>query len=202
MTDAERVVREKSDFLAYCDSSGRYADFHSNRHTFITTLERSGVSPRTAQSLARHSDIRLTMGVSTHIELHDQRTAIESLPAPPRGRGDGESRRQALLATGTDNATSGDLRVPTMVPRGAKKGTIHVAAKTKDSSSNCTVRSIRGATEKGKSTARTSQTRSNSGTMLHQSASPCTDADQTVKEARPAGFEPATVGFEVRYSIR
>jgi hypothetical protein len=61
----------------------RFADFHSNRHTFITNIERAGVSPRTAQSLARHSDIRLTMGVYTHIGLNDQSSAIELLPALP-----------------------------------------------------------------------------------------------------------------------
>jgi hypothetical protein len=36
-----------------------------------------------AQSLARHSDVRLTLGVYTHVELHDQTAAIGSLPAPP-----------------------------------------------------------------------------------------------------------------------
>jgi len=86
----ERRRREESDFLAYCDSLGRFADFHSHRHTFITSLERAGVSPRTAQTLARHSDIRLTMGIYTHIGLHDQTRAIESLPAPPKPEdGDG-----------------------------------------------------------------------------------------------------------------
>jgi hypothetical protein len=40
-----------------------------------------------AQTLARHSDIRLTLGVYTHVELHDQTAAIESLPAPPNVTG-------------------------------------------------------------------------------------------------------------------
>ena len=79
--DAE--VRENSSFLRYEDENGLFADFHANRHTFITNLSRVGVRPRTAQSLARHSDIRLTMGVYTHIGLLDQAQAIESLPAPP-----------------------------------------------------------------------------------------------------------------------
>jgi hypothetical protein len=35
-----------------------------------------------AQTLARHSDIRLTLGVYTHVELHDQTAAIQSLPGP------------------------------------------------------------------------------------------------------------------------
>ncbi len=38
-----------------------------------------------AQTLARHSDIRLTLGVYTHVELPDRSAAIESLPAPPDG---------------------------------------------------------------------------------------------------------------------
>jgi hypothetical protein len=47
--------RKKSDFLRYKDTQGRYADFHANRHTFITNLGRAGVNPKTAQTLARHS---------------------------------------------------------------------------------------------------------------------------------------------------
>jgi hypothetical protein len=58
-TRKEKAEREASDFLRYKDSAGRFADFHSNRHTFITNLEHVGVSRRTAQSLARHCDIRL-----------------------------------------------------------------------------------------------------------------------------------------------
>jgi len=85
-TEKEKRAREESDFLTYKNDSGLFADFHSNRHTFITNLEHVGVSPRKAQSLARHSDIRLTMGVYTHINLNDQSSAIELLPAPPELR--------------------------------------------------------------------------------------------------------------------
>lgn len=66
--DAERGKRDKSDFLRYKDSKGLYADFHAMRHTFITNLCRANVSPKTAQALARHSDIRLTMNVYSHID--------------------------------------------------------------------------------------------------------------------------------------
>jgi len=38
-----------------------------------------------AQTLARHSDIRLTLGVYTHVELADRTAAIQALPAPPDG---------------------------------------------------------------------------------------------------------------------
>jgi len=53
----EAKERERSDFLAYENHTGLYADFHSFRHLFITSLERAGIRPRMAQTLARHSDI-------------------------------------------------------------------------------------------------------------------------------------------------
>jgi integrase len=81
-TAKERRERDKSDFLAYCNHFGRYADFHSLRHTFITQLAQAGISPRMAQTLARHSDIRLTLGVYTHVDLHDQVAAIQLLKGP------------------------------------------------------------------------------------------------------------------------
>jgi len=56
----ERERQEASDFLTYCDADGLFADFHANRHTFISRLGRSGVSLLTAQKLARHFDPRLT----------------------------------------------------------------------------------------------------------------------------------------------
>jgi len=80
-TKKERESREKSDFLKYVDSQGRFADFHCLRHTFITNLARANVSPKTAQSLARHSDIRLTMDIYTHVEQEEQATAIRGLPS-------------------------------------------------------------------------------------------------------------------------
>ncbi len=80
-TDDERQRREKSDFLQYCDSQGRFADFHANRHTFITNLGHAGVSPKAAQELARHSDIRLTLGVYSHTDFAEKAAAINRLPA-------------------------------------------------------------------------------------------------------------------------
>jgi hypothetical protein len=44
---------------------------------FITSLERAGVRPKVAQMLARHSDIRLTLGIYAHAE---QTAAIATLP--------------------------------------------------------------------------------------------------------------------------
>ncbi|HHH76429.1 MAG TPA: site-specific integrase [Phycisphaerae bacterium] len=62
------------------DSRGRTLDIHALRHTFGTMLARSGVSPRTAQELMRHSDIRLTTNIYQHLELIDTANAIEMLP--------------------------------------------------------------------------------------------------------------------------
>jgi hypothetical protein len=76
----ERKRREESDFLIYQDNEGEFACFHSTRHTFITNLSRVGVSPQTAQKLARHSDIRLTMNVQSHTDLAEEVDAIGRLP--------------------------------------------------------------------------------------------------------------------------
>jgi site-specific recombinase XerD len=84
---AETQRRLKTDFLCYCNHDGLFADFHSLRHLFITNLERAGLSPKMAQTLARHSDIRLTLGVYTHVGLHDQSAAINTLPGPPTADG-------------------------------------------------------------------------------------------------------------------
>src|SRR5262249_31632198 len=77
-----------------------FADFHALRHSFITMLERAGIGVKTAQELARHSDIRLTMQRYTHKTLHDLAGAVELLPpllsAGPR------TEATALKATGTE----------------------------------------------------------------------------------------------------
>jgi integrase len=59
-----------------------YADFHSLRHTYITLLTRTGVGPKEAQSLARHSDIRLTMGRYTHADKKKLAEAVGKLGLP------------------------------------------------------------------------------------------------------------------------
>ena len=61
--------------VPYQDEDGLFADFHANRHTFISNLGKAGVSPKVAQTLARHSDINLTMNVYTHVTPQDQREA-------------------------------------------------------------------------------------------------------------------------------
>jgi integrase len=93
--------RERSSFLAYKDGGGRYADFHALRHTFITNLVKSGVSPKAAQSLARHSTIDLTMNVYTSLTVNDQASALASLPPIPALKVK-ETSACVVRATGTD----------------------------------------------------------------------------------------------------
>ena len=80
--EKEENTRRNADFLLYLDEKGKFADFHCLRHTFITNLGRAKVSPKTAQTLARHSDIKLTLGIYTHIDQEEQIQAINSLPEP------------------------------------------------------------------------------------------------------------------------
>ncbi len=81
-TPEEEKKREESDFLKYKDSQGKFADFHGLRHTFITNLSLNGVDPKTAQTLARHSTMELTMNVYTHLNDKRQIDAINLLPSP------------------------------------------------------------------------------------------------------------------------
>ncbi|CAK9108551.1 unnamed protein product, partial [Durusdinium trenchii] len=73
----------KSAGIPYVDENGLYADFHALRHTFITNMVKSGVNPKTAQALARHSTIDLTMNVYTSLTVSDQASALANLPAVP-----------------------------------------------------------------------------------------------------------------------
>ena len=99
----ERQRRERSNFLAYVDGAGRFADFHAPRHTFITNLARGGVHPRTAQALARHSAIKLTMDRYSHTLREQERAALAHLPDLPRI----ERRERATGTAGAEPAEGG-----------------------------------------------------------------------------------------------
>lgn len=64
------------------DGSTRYRDFHSLRHTFISSLASNGVDIKTAQVLARHQDAKLTIQVYTHADTGNMARAVASLPTP------------------------------------------------------------------------------------------------------------------------
>lgn len=55
-------------------------DFHALRVTYITNLARSDIHPKTAQILARHSDIQLTMRVYTKLGKNEVADALKAMP--------------------------------------------------------------------------------------------------------------------------
>lgn len=75
----DRANRDASDFLKEETSDG-LADFHLLRHTFISMLAISGVNPKVAQQLARHSTITLTMDRYTHLPSEQLTRAVGLLP--------------------------------------------------------------------------------------------------------------------------
>ena len=83
--------------IAVRDEAGRVIDFHALRHTFITRLARSGVTPKVAQTLARHSTITLTIDRYAHVALADTSKALATLPPLPLAA----AREAALAPTGT-----------------------------------------------------------------------------------------------------
>ncbi len=91
--------------IPYVDDAGRYADFHSLRHTFGSLLAASGVHPKTAQDLMRHSDINLTMSRYTHTLRGQGAEAVESLPDLSQP----SSENQAAVRTGTGDLAENSL---------------------------------------------------------------------------------------------
>ena len=80
--NAARIIRIdlKAAKIPYSDESGNVFDFHALRHQFISNLAAAGVHPRTAQELARHSDIKLTMNRYTHVLRGELDKAVDLLP--------------------------------------------------------------------------------------------------------------------------
>jgi integrase len=104
--ETERKKREKSSFLASPDDQGHVVDFQSLRNTFVVNLSRSGVQPKAAQTLARHSNINLTMNTYTMPRVLDQAAAVEALPPKPEANDSKKGRKRRKDAT-TSPAVSG-----------------------------------------------------------------------------------------------
>lgn len=66
--------------LVYTDDLGRSLHFHALRRYQITFMARHGISMRMAQSLARHSDPKLTANVYTDVSQLDEFNAVRKLP--------------------------------------------------------------------------------------------------------------------------
>ena len=87
--------------IAYRDDSGRVLDFHAFRHTYVTMLARSGAPVKVVQTLARHSDPKLTLNTYTHLTVFDTAAALDALPNLSRS----PSAPEAARMTGTDGRT-------------------------------------------------------------------------------------------------
>jgi len=65
------------------DGAPLYADFHSLRHSYITTLANlPSISPKTLLALARHSSPHLTLQVYSKVRSHDLHAAAAEIPVP------------------------------------------------------------------------------------------------------------------------
>jgi hypothetical protein len=115
----ERQRREQCDFLVYEDAGGRAFYFHATRHSCITLLPRSGVHPKMAQDLARHSTIDLTMNRYSHLRLQDHAAALAALPSLLPGAPQGEA--PALAASGADGP-GGERELPPAYRKGEPGG--------------------------------------------------------------------------------
>ncbi len=67
--------------IPYEDKAGRVFDFHALRHQFISNLAESGIHPKIAQQLARHSTITLTMDRYTHSQDQKILEALDKMPS-------------------------------------------------------------------------------------------------------------------------
>lgn len=67
--------------VPYVDHQGRRLDVHALRKTFITMGAASGMSPQVLKILARHSELRLTLGAYTDDDKMPLRAAIDGLPS-------------------------------------------------------------------------------------------------------------------------
>ena len=68
--------------VGYRDANGKFADFHSLRHTFITRAWSTGATPDVIRALARHCDVNLTLRY-THTTPAAQADAMKKMPALP-----------------------------------------------------------------------------------------------------------------------
>jgi len=66
--------------IEYADEVGRVFDFHALRGQCASLLPATGASPKTAQTILRHSDVNLTLNAYTHLLRGQEAQAVENLP--------------------------------------------------------------------------------------------------------------------------
>jgi site-specific recombinase XerD len=76
--------------------AGERVDFHALRHTYVTNLVASGMNPKTAMDLARHSDVNLTFARYAHVTTRQKADALKAVKSldfdkiPPEQEKSGE----------------------------------------------------------------------------------------------------------------
>ncbi len=161
--------------IPYRDDTGRVADFHALRHTYITNLARGGVHPKVDQQLARHSTITLTMDRYSHTVVSELSDALDCLPELDRP----EPERQR--ATGTCDIA------PKSLPIGLPKSLpTQAASQPSLSASRCTEAAVTRDCHQHGNPAKIGV----SCTSLHPDASD----DIGVSPLRRTGLEPVTFG--------
>jgi integrase len=167
--------------IPFVDAAGRYADFHSLRHTTGSLLAASGVHPKVAQSIMRHSDINLTMSRYSHVLRGQESEAIAGLPdlsLPSK-------QSQQAKATGTDDSGKWTPKwTPEWTPT-AFSGSHGSAAIGKT---------------KGESGENPPNDKSVQDRDLGTDCQRLVTADTGEREMGRTGVEPATHGFSVRCS--
>jgi hypothetical protein len=97
--------------IPFLDDRGYRVDFHALRTSFITRLQRLGVSPREAMELARHSDMRLTMKTYTDTAQLPLVATVAQLPSFGLTESAGSQGTQLRTQTSGNGSQSESLAV-------------------------------------------------------------------------------------------
>ncbi len=176
--------------IAYQDDDGHVFDFHSLRHQFISNLAAAGVHPKTAQQLARHSTIQLTMDCYTHLAVRDAAADLDKLPALPTA-----ADRHEAQATGTDGrAAQAEISAANRVHLDSERN-----QKTRPAENGCAMVALpvpkQGyfVTSRGTEAERPANAKPSKNPGKHKVFPGKSRVDR-------AGVEPATPGFSVQCS--
>ena len=182
--------------VPYKDEDGKYADFHSLRHTFITNVVKSGATIKEAQALARHSTANLTMNVYTHLTKDEERQAINRLPKLHTDKDCGNAKDECLddVSKGSDSESDENL---TGKWTGKRTGTPSSDSDQKDTNGTIGSKDARDL-EIGEKSENTSNSCNNGDIDTKKDSLSSTVSDKNIMGRR--GFEPRTHGFSVHCS--
>lgn len=72
-------ARELQDCAREVGASGKKANPHKFRHSFVSNLYRAGVGVKDIQALARHENITTTLQVYAHVKTEDLEKAVDAI---------------------------------------------------------------------------------------------------------------------------